>query len=224
MSVDLLSGPELTPKSGQPKNMVILLHGVGANGDDLIALAEHWQPYMPDTVFLSPNAPFPYDMAPVGYQWFSLQSRDFDFIKKGVDAARVYLNNYIDAKLAEYNVEEENLLIVGFSQGTMMALYEMPRREKRCAGILGYSGMSVDDGRLKEEMNHKMPICLIHGEQDEVVPYQAMIGTHEFLTMVGFEVEMLSCPNLGHSIDMKGLDKGAEFIIQNLYRKKKASA
>lgn len=219
MSIDILSGPEIHPKEPfQAENMVILLHGLGSNGDDLISLADHWKHFMPNTVFLSPNAPFPCDMAPVGYQWFSLQSHDFAFVRSGVETAAPYLETYIQAKLKEFNLTDDKLAIVGFSQGTMMSLFHMPRREKSCAAILGYSGATIDDASLMKEAKHKPPVFLVHGMQDDVVPFQALEGTKSCLETCGFEVETLARPNLGHSIDLDGLELGGRFLVQKLYR------
>ena len=208
-----LSGPVLTPLSGQnPKSMVIFLHGVGANGDDLITIGREWQKDLPETVFLSPNAPEKYDMAPVGYQWFSLAERDFDFIHKGVKSAHEKLNQFIDDSLKKYKLTADKLFIVGFSQGTMMALYTMPRRPDGCRALVGYSGMTIDDASLQTEAVSKPPIKLIHGQLDEVVPIQAMTATEACLKSCDFDVESETRPQLGHSIDMHGLIAGLTFI------------
>src|SRR5688572_15620329 len=140
----ILSGPVLKAKSGKaPESAVILLHGLGADGENLIGVAPIMAETLTDTVFHSPNAPFPFDMFNQGYQWFSLADRDPEKMLAGVKAAAPILNQYIDEILAEYNLDESKLALVGFSQGTMTALYTAIRREKKVAGIVGFSGALI---------------------------------------------------------------------------------
>src|SRR5690348_15512866 len=139
-----LQGPSLPPASrGKPKQVVVLLHGVGADGNDLIGLADYWRELLPDAAFVAPNAPYPCDMAPYGYQWFSLQDRTPAMIEAGVRATAPILDHFIDATLASLGLEERNLALVGFSQGTMMSLFAAPRRARPVAGVLGFSGALV---------------------------------------------------------------------------------
>src|SRR5215472_12434507 len=136
-----LSGPSRPPASGgKPSRLVILLHGLGADGNDLIGLAPYWARLLPTTEFLSPNAPFPCDMAPYGYQWYSSQDRSSEAALAGVRAAAPILDAFIDEALARRGREERDLALVGFSQGTVMSLYVGLRRDKHLAGIVGYSG------------------------------------------------------------------------------------
>ena len=139
--IPALSGPSRPPAlGGRPSRLVILLHGLGADGNDLIGLAPYWAPLLPTTEFLSPNAPFPCDMAPYGYQWFSAQDRSPAAVLAGVRAAAPFLDAFIDDALAERGLDDADLALVGFSQGTMMALYVGLRRSQPVAGILGFSG------------------------------------------------------------------------------------
>src|SRR5579871_1369604 len=136
-----LEGPGRAPQSGgKPQSVVVLLHGLGADGGDLIGLAPYWAPQLPTTEFLSPHAPYPCDMAPYGRQWFSLQDRSPNMIVAGVQAAAPILEAYLDDVLRERGLPPERLALVGFSQGTMMALHVGLRRPQRLAGIVGYSG------------------------------------------------------------------------------------
>ena len=145
MSLPKLSGPRYAPASGgAPKMLVILLHGVGADGNDLIGLAPHWANYLPDAEFVSPDAPFNYEQAEQGRQWFSLGDFSPATMRAGVIEAAPILNKFIDEQLVRAGLEEKQLALVGFSQGTMMALYVALRRKKKISGIVGYSGRMVD--------------------------------------------------------------------------------
>ena len=205
------------PKSGgQPGSMVIFLHGFGANGQDLINIGDEWAQDLPDTVFLSPDAPFPCELAfgmPNSFQWFSLQSRDPHDMLRGAEQAKPILNNYIDNALKEYDLKDKNLALVGFSQGTMMSLHTAPRRTNKIAGVLGYSGLLL--GNVAES-KHNLPVHLIHGEGDDVVPVTAYHHAREELVRAGFEVSGHTTPGLGHGIDSKGLQSGLTFLKEIL--------
>lgn len=202
-----------SPKSGKkPTSMVILLHGLGANGADLIGLTQYWEDALPDTVFISPDAPFPCDMAPVGFQWFSLQDRSPEPMLEGAEIAAPILNDFINKALEEFSIPDEKLALVGFSQGTMMSLYVAPRRKKRIAGVLGYSGALLGAEGLVGEGIHKFPVRLIHGDVDFVVPLQAYTLAKDSLRAAGFEVSGGITRGLAHSIDEDGIQSGAEFL------------
>ncbi len=192
--------------------MVILLHGLGANGADLIGLAQYWEQALPDTVFVSPDAPFPCDMAPVGFQWFSLQDWSLESMLEGAETAAPILNDFINKMLEEFGIPDEKLALAGFSQGTMMSLYAAPRRAKRIAGVLGYSGALIGAEGLTGEGIHKIPVRLIHGDVDFVVPLQAYTLAKSSLEAAGFEVSGGITRGLSHSIDEDGIQSGAEFL------------
>jgi phospholipase/carboxylesterase len=206
----------VNPKSGEsPKHIVILLHGYGSNGHDLISLAPYWQEDLPDTVFVSPDAPFPCEIAPEsGFQWFPLMERTERAYLAGVEMAAPILDEYLDDVLDHYNLSNKNMALVGFSQGTMMGLYVGPRRKPKIAGILGYSGALIGENGLSTE--NKVPIQLIHGEDDSVVPVEAYHKAVEFFSSQGFEVGGHTTPGLDHSIDMEGIRSGAKFLGQVL--------
>ena len=146
-----LSGPSRPPASGgKPSRLVILLHGLGADGNDLIGLAPYWAPMLPEAEFLSPNAPFPCDMAPYGYQWFSSQDRNPAAVLAGVRAAAPILDAFIDEALAARGLGDGDLALVGFSQGTMMSLFVGLRRAQPAAGIVGFSGRLLAPELLSE--------------------------------------------------------------------------
>lgn len=208
-----LDGPRFGPASGgPPEQLVILLHGLGADGQDLIGIAPHWARVLPNAAFVSPNALFPCDMAPMGYQWFSVQDRTPEAMLAGVRMAASPLEAFIEREMGNAGLDESKTALVGFSQGTMMSLFVGPRREKQLAGIVGFSGRLIAPELLIDEIKSKPPVLLTHGTADEVVPYDSLALAEQGLTAAGIEVETLSCPGIGHGIDESGLVKGAEFL------------
>ena len=221
LMMQALSGPSRPPASGdRPSRLVILLHGLGADGNDLIGLAPYWAALLPTTEFLSPNAPFPCDMAPYGYQWFSVQDRSPAAVLAGVRAAAPFLDGFIDNALAERGLDDGDLALVGFSQGTMMSLFVGLRRAKPVAGILGFSGRLLAPELLASELGSRPRTLLIHGTDDPLVPYQSLAEAKAALTVAGVPVETLTCPGVGHSIDETGLRRGGSFLKEVLYQKK----
>lgn len=213
-----LSGPSRPPASGgRPSRLIILLHGLGADGNDLIGLAPYWAPLLPTTEFLSPNAPFPCDMAPYGYQWFSSRDRSPGAVLAGVRAAAPFLDEFIDNALAERGLDDGDLALVGFSQGTMMSLFVGLRRARPVAGVLGFSGRLLAPELLATELRSRPRILLVHGTEDPLVPYQSLGEAKAALTAVGVPVETLICPGIGHSIDENGLRRGGLFLKEVLY-------
>ncbi len=213
-----LSGPSRPPASGgRPSRLVIFLHGLGADGNDLIGLAPHWAPLLPTAEFLSPNAPFPCDMAPYGYQWFSAQDRSPTAVLAGVRAAAPFLQAFIDDALAERGLDEDDLALVGFSQGTMMSLFVGLRRAKPVAGIVGFSGRLLAPELLGEELRSRPRTLLIHGTDDPLVPYESLDIAEAALEGAGVPVETLTCEGIGHSIDENGLRRGGSFLKDVLY-------
>lgn len=211
------------PENGEaPKSVVFLLHGLGSNAQDLMGLVPHWKEMLPNTEFISPDAPDACDMVPAGtpnaYQWFSLQERTQDKMLDGIKAAVPKLNAFIDAHLERLGLTDKQMAVVGFSQGTMLSLFTMPRRAKPCAGLLGYSGALFDDGTLQNDPDSlsKMPILLIHGTEDEVVNFSAFQDSGTILNSVGFHVEGMACKGLGHAIDQGGLSQGGQFLAKHL--------
>ncbi|HXP13007.1 MAG TPA: phospholipase [Stellaceae bacterium] len=210
---DLLNGPAFKPANGKnPSSLVVLLHGVGADGNDLIGLAPFWAPLLPGTEFLAPDGPEPCDMAPFGRQWFSLQDRSAEAILAGVQAAAPILDEFLDELLKARGLGDDKLALVGFSQGTMMSLYVGPRRARPCAAILGYSGALVGPQLLAGEIRSKPKTLLVHGDADPLVPYASMGAARKILVGLGVPVETLACPGLGHAIDEAGLKRGGEFL------------
>ncbi len=208
-----LSGPSHPPAAGtKPKRLVILLHGLGADGNDLIGLAPYWARLLPDAEFVSPNAPFPCDLGPYGYQWFSSQDRSPPAVLAGVRAAAPILDAFIDQALAERGLGTADLALVGFSQGTMMSLFVGLRRPQPVAGIVGFSGRLLAPELLASELRSRPRTLLVHGTEDPMVPYSALAAAQSALREAGVAVETLTCPGIGHSIDESGLRRGGQFL------------
>ncbi|HJY50352.1 MAG TPA: alpha/beta fold hydrolase [Stellaceae bacterium] len=208
-----LSGPSRPPASGgKPRRLVILLHGLGADGNDLIGLAPYWARLLPDAEFLSPNAPFPCDMAPHGYQWFSSQDRSLEAVLGGVRAAAPILDAFIDEALEQRGLGSGELALVGFSQGTMMSLFVGLRRAEPVAGIVGFSGRLLAPELLASELRSRPPILLVHGTEDPLVPYSSLAAAETTLKAAGVPVETVTSFGIGHSIDDQGLRRGGQFL------------
>jgi phospholipase/carboxylesterase len=208
-----LSGPSHPPAAGgKPRRLIILLHGLGADGNDLIGLAPVWSSILPDAEFVAPNAPFPCDMAPYGYQWFSFQDRTPEAVLAGVRAAAPMLDAFIDDAQAARGLTDADTALVGFSQGTMMSLHVGLRRPHPVAGILGYSGRLIGAEILKDEIRARPPILLVHGDADPIVPYESLALAKTALAAAGVPVETVTRPRLQHGIDEDGLKHGARFL------------
>ncbi|MFD0986058.1 alpha/beta hydrolase [Methyloligella solikamskensis] len=213
MSLTELDGPRIEPASGGPaKQLVILLHGYGADGNDLIGLGRSWAPLLPDAAFVSPNAPNACAMSPMGREWFPLSFRDAEEYSRGVAEAKPILNGFIDSELKRYSLAEGSLALVGFSQGTMMSLAVGLSREKPPKAILGYSG-ALAESEFAADIGEKGPnILLIHGDMDQVIPVEALTMAREHLTALGLSVESHIAKGVGHGIDQEGLMLGGGFL------------
>lgn len=208
-----ITGPEVWPLSGRgPKQLVIMLHGVGADGENLIDLANSFQNVLPDAHFIAPNAPFPYENAPIGYQWFSLNDRREETLLKGMNTTMPILNEFIDQQLKRFNLLENKLILIGFSQGTMMSLHISFRRENSFAAVIGFSGSLVGDQVLAKEIKSRPPVLLIHGEEDNVVPFGLMLYSSRALKKLSIPVITYECEGLGHMISLKGVNRAKDFL------------
>ncbi|HEV2867514.1 MAG TPA: dienelactone hydrolase family protein [Allosphingosinicella sp.] len=211
--MSITSASRLAPASGRaPRQIVLLLHGYGSNGADLISLAPHWRPLLPDALFVAPNAPGRVSVFSGGYQWWELTNLAPQALARGAAGAAAGLDAYIDSLLDEHGLTEERLAIVGFSQGTMMALHVGVRRSRQIAGIVGYSGMLTGAATLAHEVVTKPPVLLVHGSSDSVVPVAALDQARNVLERLGFDVAAHICQGLGHSVDPAGLRLGGEFV------------
>jgi len=209
----VIDGPRIPPASGKAaRSLVVFLHGYGADGNDLIDIGRMLAPVLPDTAFASPHAPSPCDEAPMGRQWFPLARTDPAKLRTGVLAAAPAVDAFLDAELERNSLDDSRLALVGFSQGTMMALHVGPRRSGPIAGIVGYSGLLPGPEHLKAEMKHRPPVLLVHGEADPLIPAMATFAAERVLGGAGFQVEWHIRPGLEHGIDEDGLRLGAEFL------------
>jgi len=202
-----LTGPTLAPKRGPATHLVVLVHGYGADGNDLIGLAAHWQDLLPTVAFAAPNAPTRTPGAP-GYQWFPITRIDPHLMQQGVEMAGPVLDEYLDAELVRLGIPPENLALAGFSQGTMLSLHVGLRRKVKPAAIVGFSGM-LAGVPPKGEIS---PILLTHGDADQVIPPQAMFMAALALGQAGACVQWHLAPGMGHGIDPEGLAIAGEFL------------
>jgi phospholipase/carboxylesterase len=214
-----LDGPRLEPRSGAARQLVVFLHGYGADGNDLIEIGRAWQGLLPHAAFVSPHAPRPCGQAPTGREWFPLTFRNPDERWNGVNAAAPGLNAFLDAELKRRNLPPSALALVGFSQGTMMALHVGLRRALPPAGIVGYSGMLImPSDAMSEafaaEIKSRPPVLLIHGDEDQLIPVQAVNHSAQGLSAVGVPAEWHISPGVGHGIDEEGLRQGGEFLAK----------
>ncbi len=197
-------------RSGIARSLVVLLHGVGSNADDLIELAPHWAAFAPDAAFVSPNAPEDYDRAPgQGRQWFSLSTDSPTLLADGARRASIWLDTFIDAELTRLQLPPHAYVLMGFSQGAMMALFTGLRRPTPPRVILAYSGMLLAPMELRAEIANRARVLLVHGEDDEVVPAEASSVAADVLQSLDVPVELIMRRGLGHSIDGEGIAAGA---------------
>jgi phospholipase/carboxylesterase len=214
-----IDGPRLTPRSGNAQQLVVFLHGYGADGNDLIEIGRAWQQLLPQAAFVSPHAPEPCAMAPGGRQWFTLTFRDPNERWSGVNHAAPGLERFLDAELARHRLPPSALALVGFSQGTMMALHVGLRRAVSPIAIVGYSGLFVlPPGATAEtvaaEIKSRPPVLLVHGDQDELIPAQALFAATQALAALDIPAEWHLSAGVGHGIDLEGLRHGGEFLAR----------
>jgi len=213
----IVNGASLQPLSGgPPKQIVLLLHGYGSNGADLNSLASHWQSALPDALFLAPNAPQRLGSLAAGYQWWPLSAFTPQALAAGAATAAPAIDAFVDRKLNQYALNEADLAIVGFSQGTMMALHVGLRRTHQVAAIIGYSGLLTGAHELAHRPITKPPVLLIHGSADPVIPVAALHATKDELEHLGINVTTHISSGVGHSVDPVGLRMGMEFAARAL--------
>jgi phospholipase/carboxylesterase len=213
-----LTGPARPAASGTADSLVIFLHGYGADGNDLIGLAEPLAPHLPNTRFLAPNAPERCPGNPMGFQWFPIPWLDGspEAVARA-SAARSFrlLDDWLDA-IATEGIGPERTVLVGFSQGTMMALHVGLRRAAPLAGIVGFSGRLLEPERLAEEVTSRPPVLLVHGDEDPVVPFASLQAAAEALTAAGVETYAHVSRGTAHGIAPDGLGLALGFIRERL--------
>jgi phospholipase/carboxylesterase len=212
-----LDGPRWGPAAGgAPRKLVVLLHGVGADGFDLIDLAPGWGAAVPEAAFVAPHAPEPCDLAPYGRQWFSLQDRTPARLLAGVRVAAEALGAFLEVETARLGLAPGDVALMGFSQGAMTALFTGLRRDPPPAAILAYAGRLLGPEVLPAELRARPPVLLVHGEADEVVPPEASRAAESALRAAGVPVEAAYRPALAHGIDDAGIALGGLALQRHL--------
>jgi phospholipase/carboxylesterase len=206
----MLDGPSWGPASGAtPKQLVVICHGYGADGHDLIDLAPSFGPAVPDALFIAVDAPERFPHAPAGRQWWSLDDRSLTSMEDGVRRAQAALDEFLDATLARLKLAPDAYALIGFSQGAMTVLFTGLRRKIAPRAVLAYSGRLIGPELLAAEMTVKPPVLLVHGQRDDVVPVAESHTAEQDLKALGVPVESLYPPTLMHGIDPAGISIGS---------------
>ncbi|MCV2889935.1 alpha/beta hydrolase [Ruegeria aquimaris] len=216
----VLKAGRKAPVSGDTRSAVVFVHGYGANGADLLGLADVLGEYLPDTLFVAPDAPETIPGMPFGFQWFPipwLDGSSEEEARRGMAAAVDDFNAFLDALMVDEDLLPEQVVLFGFSQGTMMSLHVAPRREDPIAGIVAFSGRLLEPDLLADEVVSRMPILLVHGDADDVVPPQSLPQAAEALQGAGFkEIYAHVMKGTGHGIDQDGLGVALAFMRDKL--------
>lgn len=210
---------ERAPQSGRTGSMVVFLHGYGADGADLLGLADPLSPHLPDTLFIAPDAPEPCAGNPFGRQWFPIPWLDGsspEAAQEGLQQSAADLNQFLDERIAASGLTPDRVALVGFSQGTMMSLHVAPRRPEPLAAVVGFSGRLLAPERLGAETRARMPILLVHGDQDPMVPFADMDAAAQALLAAEFQVYGHVMKGTGHGIAPDGLSSALAFLRQHL--------
>ena len=208
MNLRPLSGPRLEPLKGPASHLVVLVHGYGSDGDDLLGLAPHWQKQVPGAAFVAPHAPDPVPGSS-GYQWFPISRIDPQEMQKGVESVGAVLDRFLDAELARLSLSGDRLILVGFSQGTMLSLHVGLRRAVAPAAIVGLSGLLAGP---PPERADGPPVFLAHGDADQVIPVQAMLAAAAMLGAAGRRVQWHLARGVGHGVDPQTLTLAGDFM------------
>jgi len=211
----MLEGPRLLPRSrGKTKKLVVLCHGYGSNGQDLLSLAHYWADLLPEVEFLAPNGPEVWETEASGYQWFSLKEFTPAYIRKGLKVAHLHLQTYLQEVMAERHLTPKDLALVGFSQGGMIAL-DMMFVIKELRGLICYSGGFFPPSTFSQLESYP-EVFLVHGDADPVVPYEVFLESQRKLKKMGIHSQTLTCSHLGHSINEEGIKAGGKFLAKLL--------
>ncbi|MGL9732523.1 MAG: alpha/beta hydrolase [Wolbachia sp.] len=205
-----LKGPEICANENK-KNLIICLHGWGSSGDNFIHLAKVMSRSLSDSCFIAPNAPFERETGD-GYQWFRLDDRSEEALYNGLKSAALIVNHFIDMKLKEFNLNDAQLSLIGFSQGAMLAIHIALTRSQSCASVVAYSGRFLSFSKVTPEIKSKPNMCIIHGDADDVVPFSSLDLSVKALKENGINVNGYPIHALGHIINEEGIRLGVEFI------------
>jgi len=212
--LNLTSIPPLS--KNKPRQAIVLCHGYGGDGKDISALAIHWQRFLPEAIFLCPNAPEVCSINPQGYQWFDLTTEKEEVILEKSLIAEEKLNTFLDQVFDNLQLESSNLALVGFSQGCMMSIQVGLKREKKINCLIGYSGKVINQKHLSNNINSKPKIFLMHGENDTIVSPTYLLEAKEYLKKHGINVKTKMFKNCEHTIPVEGSSLGLEFLKKNL--------
>ena len=213
-NLDVTSVPALS--NNKPQQAVILCHGYGGDGKNISALAINWQRFLPDAIFLCPNAPEVCSINPTGYQWFDLSNEKEEIILEKSLAAEEKLSLFIDQALDSLQLEPNNLALVGFSQGCMISIQVGLKKKKKINCLIGYSGKIINQKHLKDKINSQPKIYLMHGENDTIVSPTYLLEAKEYLFNQGIKIKTKLFKNCGHNIPVEGSSLGLDFLRKNL--------
>lgn len=212
-----LDTTSLLPLSkNKPKQAIILCHGFGGDGKDISVLAINWQRFLPDAIFISPNAPEVCSINPQGYQWFDLTSEKSEDILEKSLLAEEKLNLFINEVLNNLDLEPSNLALVGFSQGCMMVIQTGLKKKEKINCLIGYSGKIINQGHLSKNINSKPKIFLMHGANDTIVSPTHLLEAKEYLNSHKIKVKTKLFKDCEHKIPIEGSSKGLSFLRVNL--------
>ena len=213
-SLELTSVP--TFSKNKPKQIIVLCHGYGGDGKDISSLAIGWQRFLPDAIFLCPNAPEICSINPNGYEWFDLSSEKKEIIFEKSLIAEKKLNNFLDEVLDDFQLSSSNLALVGFSQGCMISIQAAFKIKKKISCLIGYSGKVINKEHLSSNIISKPATYLMHGQNDTIVPPTHLLEAKEFFTKVGLKIKTKMFNNCEHRIPVEGSSIGLEFLRKNL--------
>ena len=217
MTSYILDVTSVSPLSkNKPKQVVVLCHGYGGDGRDISTLANNWQRFLPEAIFLCPNAPEICTVNPQGYQWFDLSSDKEEVILEKSLVAEAKLNIFLDQILDNFQLEPNNLALVGFSQGCMMSIQIALKKKKQINCLIGYSGKIINQRHLSDNIKSKPKIFLMHGANDTIVSPAYLLEAKEYLVNHGFKIKIKLFKNCEHRIPVEGSSLGLEFLRKNL--------
>tara|TARA_B100000941_G_C28361050_1_gene477008 strand:+ start:102 stop:755 length:654 start_codon:yes stop_codon:yes gene_type:complete len=201
----------------KPKNIVILCHGYGGDGKDISILANYWKNYLPETMFLCPDAPEKCAVSSQGFQWFDLMDQTKEQILSKSLIAESILTKYIENVHKEFDLLFDKISLCGFSQGCMISLQTGIKSKQKLNSILGYSGKIIDKNHLEKNINSKPNVLLMHGDKDEIVPVSSLLEAKEFFNKIDYKIQTKIFKNCEHRIPQEGSSMGLEFLKTNLY-------
>ena len=217
MTSYILESASVSPLSkNKPRQAIILCHGYGGDGKDISALAISWQRFLPDAVFLCPNAPEVCADNPQGFQWFDLISEDKEIILEKSLIAEEKLNTFLDQVSNNFQLEPFNLALVGFSQGSMIGIQVALKKKEQINCLIGYSGKVINQKHLSDNINSKPKIFLMHGANDTIVPPTYLLEAKAYLKKHGINTKTKMFKNCEHKIPVEGSSLGLGFLKKNL--------